>query len=302
MKSFFRPGKAPCPIYCRTRDLPQEHHARGRAFIEQLWQECAPFLDANAPHHAMQGLPSVFWELYLTHALRHAGISIAQQQRTKKRQRGPDLLAEHPDVWLEAVTPTPGTGQDALQPPRLGEVYDTPVDAFVIRLRSAIEAKADIIKGYINDGLIQEGQATIIAISGMLLYTQHNEQPIPRIVRAALATGDLVLEFDPQHQRSSEYSVEHCDEISKAKGATVRTDIFLDPTYKHVSALLYSTADWVNLPKQPGTEFIIVHNHQATTPLPHGWLSVGDEYWREDDTIRRERHPTPNGAKTSEGE
>lgn len=99
--------------------LPHERLGRGaagrsRPFIEQLWQECAPFVDANATDHAMQNLPAVFWELYLAHALRRVGISITQQQRTKKQQRGPDLRAEQPDVWL-AVAPTPGTGQDALR-------------------------------------------------------------------------------------------------------------------------------------------------------------------------------------------
>jgi hypothetical protein len=171
MSAFFTPGGAPCPICCRTRDSAEGHHAGGRAFIERLWQECAPFVDANATDHARQDMPPVFWELYLAHVLRRAGISIMPQQRTKKTQRGPDLFAKNPDVWIEAVVPTPGTGQDGLKAPQLGKVYDIPIEPFVLRLRTVIAVKAKIINAYIRDGTITQGQATVIAVSGMLLYS-----------------------------------------------------------------------------------------------------------------------------------
>jgi hypothetical protein len=144
------------------------------------------------------------------------------------------------------------------------------------------------------DPIITQGQATVIAVSGMLLYTQHSEQPIPRIVRAALGVGNLVLELDRRTLARTGHSVEYQDEITNPKGASIRTDVFLDPAYAHISAVLYSTADWVNLPKEPGTELILIHNHQATTPLPRGWLPVGDEYWWEDNAIRSEWHSGHN--------
>jgi hypothetical protein len=97
-------------MYSRARDLNDKHNTKGRLFLDQLWQECAPFVDANAARHAMEDLPSVFWELYLALALRQSGITIVRLNRTKKAQRGPDLLAENPDVWIKAVTPGPGTG------------------------------------------------------------------------------------------------------------------------------------------------------------------------------------------------
>jgi hypothetical protein len=276
-------------MYSRARDLPDKHHTQGRTFLEQLWQECGRFLDANAAHHAMVDMPPVFWELYLAHALRRSGINIVEQNRGKKTQRGPDLFAVDPEVWIEAVVANPGSGGDALQAPPLGAVYSVPVDSFILRLRSVIEAKSRIIKGYIQDKIIQQEQAAVIAISGCMLYTQFSEQPIPRIVRAALGVGNLVVDVNRNREATAGYSVEESVQIEKCTGALVRTDVFLNSEYAHISALIYSASDWVNTPYEPGTEFIVIHNENARVKLPHGWLPVGDEYWLEQTALRHVR-------------
>jgi hypothetical protein len=110
------------------------------------------------------------------------------------------------------------------------------------------------------------------------------EQPIPRIVRAALGIRNLNLEIEKNRSPASGragvgYSLEHRNEVRKRNDTPVGTDIFLTSAYSHVSALIYSPADWVNTPFEPGAEFVVVHNENATTRLPHGWLSAGDEYW-----------------------
>ena len=85
-------------------------------------------------------------------------------------------------------------------------------------------------------------------------------------------------------------SVEHRDAIANAKGASIGTDVFLDPAFAHISALIYSYQDWVNIPKQPGAELVVVHNPLATNPLPDGWLPVGKEYWWHNDAVRSAEH------------
>jgi hypothetical protein len=227
-------------MYSRTRDLPDKHHTKGRKFLEQLWQECGRFLDANAPHHAMVDMPPVFWELYLAHALRRSGINVVEQNRRKKSQRGPDLCAVDTEVWIEAVVANPGTGGDALQAPPRGVTYSIPVESFVLRLRSVIEAKSRIIKGYIEDRIIQQDQAAVIAISGCMLYTQFSEQPVPRIVRAALGVGNLIVDIGRKTENTVCDSVEESIQIKKSTGALVRTDVFLNAEYAHISALIYS--------------------------------------------------------------
>jgi len=98
---FFKPGDFPCHIYCRTRDKTDEYNTRGREFIEALWRECAAYLDPDTLQRATLSMPTVFWELYLAHTLNSSGISVQRQARTRQNQKGPDLFAANPDVWIE---------------------------------------------------------------------------------------------------------------------------------------------------------------------------------------------------------
>jgi len=291
MPKFFKFGDAQCEIYRRTRDGTDEHNASGREFIEALWQDYGMFLDRDALKRAGQSMPTVFWELYLANALKCSGVSLRQQRdRTKKNQKGPDLFAANPDVWIEAVMPGPGTGPDAVPyPPRIGG-YDVPVDTFILRLRSSFEDKARKMTGYIDGRLIQPGQATVIAISGALLPSAIGEGPgpvpVPRVVQAFVGVGNLVLDVDPKTRETVSRSVAHHDEIRKTSGGPVATDPFIGHAYSHISAVAYSASDWATDPERPGTEFVLIHNDNATVRLPRGWLSAGVEYWRENSELR----------------
>lgn len=287
MPSFFGPGSAQCPMYLRTRDSPDEPHVSGRAFLEQLWQDCGRFLDPDSRRRAMHGLPSVFWELYLAHALKSCVVRLVVQRRSKQRQRGPDLLAQRPEVWIEAVVPTPGTGPDALSTTKKSGATDVPIESFVMRLRAVIDTKAKLIAGYIRGGVINEHDAAVVAVSGMLLDTQFLEQQVPRIARALYGVSDLVIHLDRNTRKSLGCRLARRDEVIKQSGASVRTDIFLDPAYAHISAVLYSPADWINRPSTPGTDLILLHNPLANSPLPTKWLGIGQEYHFGSDALRR---------------
>lgn len=119
---------------CRARGADHDPHPRGREFIESIWQECAPYLDYTAPQRAPLDLHPVFWEMYLAYALKRAGIALVPRENLGlKNNRGPDLFAEKPDVWIEAVMPMSGEGMDGLHEPGVGEANDVPNDAFVLR-------------------------------------------------------------------------------------------------------------------------------------------------------------------------
>lgn len=144
---------------------------------------------------------------------------------------------------------------------------------------------------YISRGYIKAGQAAVIAVSGALLEHRYSELPIPRIVRALCGVGDLVLDLDRTTRKITGHSVQQFDEIHKASGEPVRTDLFFDPGYARVSAVMYSPSCWVCHPYVPGDEFIVVHNPLATTPLPDGWLPAGKECWFDGMSVRIHRHP-----------
>ena len=294
--SFFRPGDFACAIYCRTRDKMDRHNTKGREFMEAIWQECGGFLDPDTPKRATLSMPAVFWELYLAHVLKSAGISLQPQARSKKNQKGPDLFADKPDVWIEAVLPELGTGPDAMEYPPMGIASDVPVRSFILRLRSAFETKARIMAEYARTGLVKSGQAQVIAISGALLPTAIGEGPVPRILQAILGVGNLVLDIAQRTGEIVGHSVEHRDEVQKKSGAAINTAPFLDHAYSHISAVIYSASCWVNHPPVPGPDFTVIHNDIADVKLPHGWLPIGDEYWREGDKLHSERHSTPVDA------
>ncbi len=281
--SFFQPGPAKCIYYQRTRDREHDPYPASREFLELLWLECSRYLDANALSHAKENMAAVFWELYLAYSLLKLNISLVGQPRTKKRQRGPDLHTENPSVWIEAIAPTPGCGEDALLEPPIGEAYQMPTREFILRLRAAFEVKAAAFREYIDDGVIPASEPTIIAISGAVLPTKFSEQPIRRIVQALLGVGNQVLLINRSTGDLMGTYLDPHDTTYKAKGSSIKTDVFLNPAYAHISAVLYSYCDWLNVPTDPGGDFVLIHNKVANNPLPIAWLNKGLEYSLDDE-------------------
>ncbi len=260
MNQFFQHREARDPIYTRTRDSNESHLVDARRFIEHIWQECGQFVDVNAAERASQALAPVFWELYLAYSLKSAGIELVPRTGRIPAREGPDLRARQPEVWLEAVAPTCGEGPDALRPPTPGEAFKVPTDAFVLRLRSVIEDKAAQLKKHADRGLIKDGQASIIAISGIRLQHSFSELPVPRIVRSVLGLGDLVLEIDRKSNTISGRSVEYRDQVERQKGeqiVPIKTDVFRHAAYAHISAVIYSYSNWVSH-IAPGADFTLV--------------------------------------------
>jgi hypothetical protein len=294
MSSFFQPGGTADPIYRRTRDGPEDHHIKGREYLERIWVESCQYIDPDSRERATRDLPSVFWELQLAYALKCAGKGLLPRDRLGyKSNKGPDLFVEDPGVWVEAVVVRSGTGPDALQQAEIGEAYDYDPDPLVLRLRSVIRDKSTKLADYVKDKIIKPGQATVIAISGVALpyrYRFTGRYP-PEIVRAVYPVNNPVVEINRITMAQSEPYVEYRDSIQKTLGAKVSTDVFLDSVFAHVSAVLYDDASWVNQSDQPGADFKIVHNPKASTPLPDRWYPAGDEYWwRDDGRIERRRH------------
>jgi hypothetical protein len=287
---FFRSGDFPCEYYCRTRDKTDTHNIKGRQHLESLWKSYGNFLDPDVRERATLDMPAAFWELYLTGTLKRLGIDLQQQSRTKQNKKGPDLFAINPEVWIEAVMPGVGTGPDAVEDSALGVASDTPVATFILRLRSAFEAKAKIIAGYIDDGLIKSGQGTVIAISGAMLPTAFSDSLPPRVVRALLGVGNIVLDLNTESGKIVGQSLEHRDQVTKKSGAAVTTFPFDNPAYRHISAVAYSCSNWVTYSEKAGVDFTVIHNENADVKLRRGWLNAGHEYWRENDQLQSTDH------------
>jgi hypothetical protein len=278
-------------LYADIVQAPNRYLRKARRMTERMWSSCGQFVDANAPQRALNDdFYPVWWELYLAYAFSGAGVSLVpSNDPARKAGPGrPDLLASSPRVWIEAIMPQPGTGADALIEPPAQGVFDVPANEFVLRLATALREKFDKMLRYIEDGTIPRYDAAIIAISGGRLPFRFQEYPIPNIVRALCGVGFLGMELDLQSRRRPETYVEFRDHVDKKSKAPVSVDLFLQKESSHISAVLYSCADCVNYPRRPGTEFILVHNPNASVPLPNSWLPLGEQYWIEDGALRRE--------------
>jgi hypothetical protein len=135
------------------------------------------------------------------------------------------------------------TGQMRFVALRSAKLANFRLDAYVLRLRTAIDEKAKKIKSYMQRGIIQRGEATAIAVSGGRLEYRFAEGIIPKIVRAAFAVGNVAVHLDESTGETGGQSVEYRDEARKTKVLPVNPDIFLDKHYAHISALIYSCLD-----------------------------------------------------------
>lgn len=287
-ETFFRAaikGGEEDPIYRRVRDCgANDQEFAGRGWVEGLWAEGAPFLDWNLPQRALEkghGLVQAFAEMYFAHALKGNGISLVRRKAHADVGR-PDLLAEDPSVHIEVVAPECGTTSNALVNLQIDEAK------FILRLCNAMDSKKNQLNRHAAPGgCVREGEPAVIAVSGAFLQAYDPLPEPPYIVRSVLGVGSSGFVLDRSELMQF---VEPRKLVCKVSGSPVYTDLFLGSDYSRVSAVLYSRANWICRPQRPGEEFVLVHNPNATCPLPRGWLPIGDEYWREGSGLRRKRH------------
>ena len=235
----------------------------------------------------------VFWEMYLAYSLKRQGKTLVpRSQLGFMDNKGPNLFIKNPDVWVKAVIATSGTGNDALQQPASGLCVNDNIDGVILRLRSAIRDKSIKFRKYIECNIVQPGQATVIAISGLAFPHAHKfSRRFPaEIVRAVYPVNNPSINVNARTRAASDPHLQYGNQIDKLCGSPVLTDVFLDPNFAFISAVLYSEADWGNPSEQAGVDFVLVHNSNATTRLPDSWMTIGNEYWWRDGQLHWQNH------------
>jgi hypothetical protein len=142
------------------------------------------------------------WELFLTTVLVDAGLMLEPTRGT-----GPDIrvrLNSGKTCWIEATTPTPGTGDNAVfqRPtgPWAGALYKE--DWLLLRYRSALEEKLKKFAGYRAAGIVGAEDVCLIAISqGAILDSDLHDHETPAIARAVFPIGETVLKIVPYSEQ-----------------------------------------------------------------------------------------------------
>jgi len=104
------------------------------------------------------------------------------------------------------------------------------------------------------------------------------------IVRTVFPFGHEVLQFNMDTKKVTEQYHNYQGSILKKEGSPILTTFFEQPESGGITAVLYSIAHAFAYRKLGG-DFKLIHNPQATAPLPKGFLKVGTEYWVEGDQI-----------------
>lgn len=300
--AIFDTGPATDRDFVRLQSA-KDRYSLARSYLEDLYVRVAPYLDSDFPQKIRNHFHASYWEMHLAAALLDAGIKLIERKDRKGKDAGPDLLGIIGDKrhWFEAVAVMPGTGPDRVEYPEDPQPTSRNVqdEQIMLRLRSGIAEKLAKFEGYLRTGLIRSDEGYTIALNAYALGIDAIlEVTVPRIVKCVLPIGHEVAHINLQTRKITNYTHKHRGKILKGSGASVETNLFQDPRFSGISAVLFSCASiwgdfWpapfpVEKPApKPGCSFIIVHNPLTSVPLPHGTIKAGVEYWVEEDVLQR---------------
>lgn len=269
------------PIYNYICAESGEMAKDAKMLTETLWRRYQPYADRNFERQIRRDFDARFWEMYLGCTLMDKGYEIV---RKTSKNAGPDIKVKHKGniIWIEAIAPTSGNKNSSdrvldsviTNPPTAQEVPDKEI---ILRYRAAIEEKYNKYFGYLKIPIITEGDFYIIAINGCRIPFSETDFNPPRILRSVLPFGFPQVTYDKVSMQIISQGFQYRTTVSKASGSTVQTDIFLDPYYKHISAVLFSNANVFALTKSMRDDFITVHNPLAH-PLPDDFLSFSHQW------------------------
>ncbi len=278
-----------------------------RDFIEEMWEAYWPYADSDfLPKAQNRDFQACYWEMYLGCSILHQGMQIEPRVERKRLwgspDQGPDFKIVAPyRLWLEAVAPGPGTGEDAVPEVEFGVVRDVPDDEVKLRLLQAIREKARQRLHFIQRGWIDPADCYVVAVNiGKIPHVP--DLPTPRIVRAVFGLGLPEVSMNVDSGALSDRRYQSQAQVSKKSSAPVSTRIFLndeqsdhpdDVGYEGLSAVLSSEMTpfnsyepWFDHDKYViGDDYCIIHNPLAKNPSPHGFLKCGQEYWLNNERV-----------------
>jgi hypothetical protein len=263
-QSFFLPGDCKDRGYRNVRDNPLR--PEWRTFVGDLWSRYHE-LGIEDPHFledAMNHFLERYWEMYLAVTLNDRGFKLKRYGN-----EGPEFYFENEGrkVWVEAVAPGPGEGEDRVPEISYGEVQTVPTEKILLRFTNALDEKRIKYNKAVRKKIIAYDDLYILAINSRGIPHAPLGNTLPFFVHAFLPFGNLTALIDTKTRKIVETFYQKRENIIKAKGAAVSTTAFLDTEFSFVSAALHSGVDCANHPACLGEDFIILHNHTTTHPL-----------------------------------
>lgn len=297
-----------CPAYTNLRKATEGWQLAGREHCDDLWRDYEKHADANFATEFPVRLHERWFEMYLTVALLRAGMSVTCP---KFNRGGPDILVTMADgarIWIEATCATSGAPghPDSVPEPRCADVgagekpiaTSRPTEQMVLRIRSALAAKEIAYRNYLEAGIVAATDVLAIAINVHAVHWAFTDMG-DLMMRALYGRGDLVLTLNRETRRVVDSHHSQLTHIAKRKtGGTVGVQPFVDGSLPHVSAVIGSRVDCVNLARRLGDDLTLFPNLTGRLGWRAGTIQLGEEWkftqdadgWNGSQVLHREGH------------
>lgn len=171
-----------------------EHRANVREYCDELLAHHLQFCgDPHFCREASEQPLQRWWEMYVSWLMG----TVNNLSLLRASSNAPDVCVDMKDgrkLWIEAISVTPGTGNNEVTRPPIGQVGTLPVDKIVLRYTSGFAEKAAKIKTYIKAGVIGPTDSVIIAInSGGMRDSDLADQDPPLAIKALFGVGDAAM-------------------------------------------------------------------------------------------------------------
>lgn len=297
---FFLPGNSTDLGYCNVRDGQHSPLIEGREFTEALWQQYRGFEDHHFRTDAQAHFLERFWEMYLAVAFMNRGLN-----PSPGIGKGPEFsfLAGPTKVWVEAVAPGPGTGDDRVPETELGVAYKVPTAKILLHFASALAEKRARYQAAVSRTTVSETDGYVLAINSRRIPHAPYGNTLPYFVQALLPFGDLTVTLNRTTRAIEDSFYSPREQVAKANAATVSMQPLLGAEYSFVSAVLHSAVDCVNRPADLGGDFAVLHNPGATHPIPPSTFFWCDQYFFHEGVLEKQLaniglQPTAANAST----
>lgn len=279
MHEFWIGGNDCDPGYKNIRDLAEGPPVEIRKQLENYWDELQPYLDAELREEFAKQPDARFWEMYLSARVLRAGKHVVP--RTNRPRNGPDILIEDENgrIWIEAVCFGRGATSNPDKVPEMvfdGSAQAVPVNEIELRISTVFSKKSKTFARYLETGLVEPEDRTLIAINPGKLSAETTEDSRSSPFCVLYPLGDQYVRFfkDSDHTENGHHYRTH---IEKKSGVKVPSGMFADQQHCHISGAIWSKTHLGNH-FYGQSDLTFFPNSTPIAPLAQGWMDWEGEW------------------------